>query len=117
MFLSRQFPIFVHKVMIKRVIAILFILAGICCAPGVVFPAHAQQQETVENSATVVGGDGCMTIDNYGNDKELTFSVYSITGQIVKSLSVSSGASATINLPKGFYIVKCEYWSRKVVVK
>ena len=104
-------------VMLKRVIAILIILTGSCCISDITFSVYAQQQEFSENSATVVGGAGCMTIYNYNSDNESTFSVYSITGQIVKSVSVPGGTTATINLPKGFYIVKCEYWSRKVIVK
>ena len=104
-------------VMLKRVIAILIILTGSCCISDIAFSVYAQQQEFSENSATVVGGAGCMTIDNYESDIELTFSIYSITGQVVKSVSVGEGTSTTVNLPKGFYIVKCEYWSRKVIVK
>ena len=43
------------------------------------------------------------------------FRVYSITGQVVKRLKLSEG-SERIELPQGCYIVKCEAWSKKVVV-
>lgn len=103
--------------MIKRIIAILVILTGSSGIHDTTFAMHAKQQELAENPVNIVGSNGCMTIDNYGDSRELTFTVYSITGQIVKSVSVANGSSMTINLPKGFYIVKCDYWSRKVVVK
>lgn len=117
MYLSLLLSIFVNVVMVKRVITILIILAGSLCTSDTAFAAQVWQQNMVENPTTVVGDDGYMTIDNYGNDKELAFSIYSITGQVVKSGHVAAGTSTTVNLPKGFYIVKCDYWSRKVVVK
>ncbi len=103
--------------MIKRIIAILVILTGSFGIHDTTFSMYAKQQELAESPVNVVGSNGCMTIENYGDSRELTFTVYSITGQIVKSVSVAGGSSTTINLPKGFYIVKCDYWSRKVVVK
>lgn len=43
------------------------------------------------------------------------FYIYSITGQMIKSVEVRE--SAVIDLPCGCYIVKCREWSKKIVVK
>lgn len=44
-----------------------------------------------------------------------TFYIFSITGQLVKTVDVSE--SAFVELHNGCYIVKCAQWSKKVVVK
>lgn len=50
-------------------------------------------------------------------DKPYQFGIYSITGQLIKSIKVLPYTSTTINLPKGYYIVKCEKWAKQVVVR
>lgn len=45
------------------------------------------------------------------------FTIYSITGQKVKSVNVSQGTSVHIDLPDGYYIVKCNDWSRRILIK
>lgn len=47
---------------------------------------------------------------------EFNFRIYSITGQVVKSLKLSEG-SELIELPQGCYIVKCEAWSKKIIIR
>jgi len=44
------------------------------------------------------------------------FHIYSITGQLVKTITVADG-SQTVDLPQGYYIVRCARWAKKVVVK
>jgi len=44
------------------------------------------------------------------------FEIFSITGQLVKSITVK-GSTAKIDLPKGFYIIKCEFWTKRVMLK
>ena len=45
------------------------------------------------------------------------FQIYSITGQMLKQLKVNAETHVTVEMPKGFYIVKYNnQWSRKVVV-
>lgn len=48
---------------------------------------------------------------------EIKFYIFSITGQMIKSLSVSSDTSSVAEVPAGCYIVKCEYWSKKILVR
>ncbi len=52
-------------------------------------------------------------------DQAATFSLYSITGQLVKSVSVAAGATMTLDLPKGVYIVRCSegQWVKRVMVR
>lgn len=51
------------------------------------------------------------------DDKTYQFGVYSITGQLIKSIKVLPHTSTTITLPKGYYIVRCEKWAKQVVVR
>lgn len=52
-------------------------------------------------------------------DQAATFSLYSITGQLVKSVTVSAGSTMTLDLPKGVYIVRCAegQWVKRVMVR
>jgi len=75
-----------------------------------------QRVETAQNGPSAQGGDGRIVFTAGSSDA--TFSVYSITGQLVKVVRVGAEQRASIEFPKGFYIVKCgNQWSRKVVVR
>ncbi len=70
----------------------------------------------VQADHSVQGGVGHISFTAVGS--ETTFRVYSITGQLVRVVKVPADQTMTIDVPKGFYIVKCgDRWSRKVVVK
>ncbi len=66
-------------------------------------------------AVNVSAGTGTLTIEN-NTGKSSTFTVYSITGQVVKSVTLKSD-SVTVSLPQGFYIIKGEENTVKVVVK
>lgn len=73
-------------------------------------------EQTRTSSATVQGGVGHITLIA-GNVAE-EFSLYSITGQLLRVVQVPANSQVTIDAPKGFYIVRCgSQWSRKVVVR
>lgn len=75
-----------------------------------------QRVETVVTGPTAQGAEGRIVFTAGSSDA--TFNVYSITGQLVKVVRVSADQRATVDFPKGFYIVKCSnQWSRKVVVR
>ncbi|MCM1349397.1 MAG: T9SS type A sorting domain-containing protein [Firmicutes bacterium] len=102
--------------MMKKKIGILLLLAAAFQAPVAMWAEPAPQQ-WVANQADapkVTVGQGSLTITSSA-DVEKVFEVYSITGQLVKRIKLSNG-SATIDLHRGCYIVKCEKWSKKVVV-
>lgn len=73
----------------------------------------AQQIEAESASLRVVRGHIELTAQQ---GHTYTFQIYSITGQLVKSVTVTSGTE-TIALPQGYYIVKCSEWSKKAVVR
>lgn len=77
---------------------------------------HAEEIAPVRCTVEVSGqGKGRLTIEN-NTENAYTFKVYSITGQLVYSVTLKSGKDAVV-LPKGFYIVKSELGSQKVVVR
>lgn len=49
------------------------------------------------------------------DDSKHDFYIYSITGQMIKSVTLSE--TSIIDLPQGCYIIKCENWSKKIVVR
>ena len=74
----------------------------------------AQRMESVAANAT--GGTGRITLSAGSSDA--VFQIYSITGQLIKTVRVNADSHSTVEMPKGFYVVKCNgQWSRKVIVK
>lgn len=49
-------------------------------------------------------------------DTPALFHIYSITGQMIKTVTVDS-TPMTIELYKGCYIVKCAQWAKQIVVR
>lgn len=49
-------------------------------------------------------------------DEPHQVAIYALTGQVVKTLTLTSGVTS-IDLPAGYYIVKCDRVSCRVVVK
>ncbi len=70
--------------------------------------------DAVESVLTVkpVGGGVQITVNDTDSHQ---FYIYSITGQMIKSVTVSE--SAVVDLPQGCYIIKCKQWSKKIVVR
>ncbi len=44
------------------------------------------------------------------------FEIFSITGQLIKAVTVKS-STMKVDLPKGFYIIKCETWTKRVMLR
>ncbi len=44
------------------------------------------------------------------------FEIFSITGQLIKSVTVKS-STVKVDLPKGFYIIKCDSWTKRVMLR
>ena len=105
------------QVEMKRLLYIFAICVALAVGTeSVAVFAVPRIEQVSSEEATVVGGKG--TIAMVAGDSNETFSIFSITGQLIKSVHVSAGTRVTIDMPKGFYIVKCAgRWSRKVVVK
>lgn len=78
--------------------------------------AQAPQKEAPKRSIAVTSNrPGTLTIENT-TGKKYTFTVYSITGQTVRTIELKND-STTISLPQGFYLVKSVNGTMKVVVK
>ena len=75
-----------------------------------------QRVESVVTGPAAQGAEGRIVF--IAGSTDATFNVYSITGQLVKVVRVVADQRASVDFPKGFYIVKCSnQWSRKVVVR
>ena len=101
----------------KRVLYILTMCVALAVGTesATLVAAPRIEQYSSEDPA-VVGGKGTITM--VAGDSDVSFSIFSITGQLIKSVRVNAGTRVTIDVARGFYIVKCAgRWSRKVVVK
>ena len=75
-----------------------------------------QRVETAATGPAAQGAEGRIVFT--AGNSDAVFNVYSITGQLVKVVRVGADQRASVDFPKGFYIVKCSnQWSRKVVVR
>lgn len=58
------------------------------------------------------------TIEFSGDNSQSTkFEVFSITGQLVRTLVVPADRVARVELPRGCYIIKCAGWTKRVMLK
>lgn len=73
------------------------------------------QSEIAAPAVSIKVGHGQAELTVNGSNP-IKFQIYSITGQLVKSVDVADG-SIIVELPRGLYIVKCDLWSKQIVVK
>lgn len=94
----------------------LMVVAGLMASGSVMQAVATERIEAVENSRAQVRPSAGQLELTVTDGDAVRFEIYSITGQQVKSLEVKDG-SITVDLPSGCYVVRCQYWSKKVVVK
>lgn len=102
----------------KRMLYIVACLLAVSAAVAVPAPDNflPQRVETAVTGPVAQGAEGRIVF--IAGNSDVTFNVYSITGQLVKVVRVSADQRTSVDFPKGFYIVKCgNQWSRKVVVR
>lgn len=101
--------------MMKCMTKILLLIASIA-APTVMEASPAPRQWTMNqnDSPKVSVAQGCLVI-SAATDCDAAFEIYSITGQLVKRVKLANG-TATVELHRGCYIIRCQNWSKKVVV-
>ena len=101
----------------KRIAYILLTCALLGTTAMVAAPAGNNARiEATAAQPTASGGIGHIYLT--AASSEVTFSIYSITGQQLRTVRVPADSHVSVEVPKGFYIVKCNAgWSRKVVVK
>lgn len=100
----------------------LFVILIFSLVYGLAFMASAattggetKDIESVVSNVSVYSGNGLIVLNN-NSEEAVTFTIYSITGQIIKSVVIHNG-NLNVELPKGFYVVKFNQWSRRVIVK
>lgn len=76
-------------------------------------PGSEQRIEEVRPSVRVVSGQVEISIPG---DESMQVYVYALTGQVVKHFTAQPGVSV-LDLPAGYYIVKCGHLSQRVVVR
>lgn len=78
-------------------------------------PAEAPASTIVSSQPQVRVNHGQVEITVPG-DESRQVQIYALTGQIVKSFNAAPGVT-TVDLPAGYYIVKCDRVSCRVVIK
>lgn len=96
-------------------IAVIIGLMGACPSAVYAFPAHDGISTEAVAQPTIKAVSGGITVTISG-DSAVQFQIYSITGQAIKTFTATQGATS-IDLPRGYYVVKCNYWSKTVIVK
>lgn len=99
----------------KRIVLVILLCAMLWAPAVIASPPDNVYRLEQQMEATVQGGAGHITL--FAGTNDVVFSIYTITGQVVRVVRVAADSRVTLELPKGFYIVKCgSQWSRKVVV-
>lgn len=104
------------KRIIRNIFIVLCLSLWFAAVPAMASEDSTLTSERIENGASVSTCISGITL-KVNADKIERFHIFSITGQLVKSVDVEPGVMQTVNLPKGCYIIKCSYWSKKVLVK
>ena len=79
-------------------------------------PAKRQELAAVTSEPALSSRQGAIEISCPPDKHTYTFQIYAITGQLIKKIQLSE-SSATVEVPRGCYIVKCDSWVKKVIVK
>lgn len=96
-------------------IALALLTAG--AMPTMAAPAaDSAQRELAAQTSSVVVRAGYVELRVSGTEG-VTFHIYAITGQQVKSVNVPGGTTVSVDLPKGVYIVKGDHWAKQVVIR
>lgn len=101
----------------KYISAITLLLISTVAAPCAVAADTSDGRPQVEVAVqpVVKVHNGRVEISIAGNESRQVY-VYSLTGQLVKSVNAQPGTTS-IELPAGYYIVKCDRLSQRVIVR
>ena len=103
----------------KKILTILLVSLAFGGVSAYAEPEGATVAQRIESaSATPVVKGGVGRIYLTAGNAYASFSIYSITGQLLKVVKLTDDSHVSVELPKGFYIVRCSgFGSVKVVVK
>ena len=117
------FYFFICGIMLKRLLTIA-IIAIQCAFAAIALESEGRMamqpisasEATIDAECINVNGQ-IVTITNV-TSAYCVYNVYCVTGQSVKVIRLGAGAHVSFELPKGFYVVKCNNeWSRKIIVR
>ena len=99
-----------------RLIAIAAVLASAANAVAFAIPEPSESPRVeVAQQPTLKVAHGQVEIFLPGNEaRQLT--IFALTGQVVKTATIQPG-NTVIELPAGYYIVKCDRLSQRVIVR
>ncbi len=89
-------------------------LAGTSTAFAAGDGAINELQSTSSSTVQVRYGSVELTVKG---SEAVTFHIFAITGQQVKSVTAPGASSVTVDLPKGVYIVRGDHWAKQVVIR
>lgn len=98
------------------VILILMTFTGITSYGNSINTNAIQEEKITSNSPSIKYLPDGIEL-NVSDNNTYQFGIYTITGHLIRSVKVTPQTSITINLPQGFYIVKCEKWVKQIVIK
>lgn len=96
-------------------IALTLLTTGVTPAMGAPAADSAQRELPAQTSSVQVRA-GYLELQVSGTEA-VTFHIYAITGQQVRSVNVPGGTTVSVDLPKGVYIVKGDHWAKQVVIR
>lgn len=101
----------------KRLIIYLILISAAAALPmPVVASEQKPQLEERMQEQPMVKVSGTVIELRSPNQEAVKFQIFSITGQLIKTLTVKA-MPVKVELPKGFYIVKCDNWTKRVMLK
>ncbi len=98
------------------VAALSVVAVPVAAMPESAPAAQTEQLERHADEPVVATRDGVIELTSRGNT-DRTFQIYSIVGQLVRTVTVRAGDTEQLELRAGCYVVRCGRWSKKVVVK
>lgn len=105
------------KKMLRNITVMLALaIAGAAGFVAVAGPRPGIEAEVGATAPQIRTTAGAVEI-SFVDDATHSIDIYSITGQAVKSLSYSGHGSVVIDLASGYYIVKVDNTSRRIVVR
>ena len=106
-----------RRIVTLAIITLHFALASLAMEPEVRLIQQQHQAIEANDADCITVSNQTVTITNNTSDT-CTFSIYCVTGQAVKTIRLGAGNHASFELPKGFYVIKCNNdWSRKIIVR
>ncbi len=97
----------------KKSLLSIFIATAAALLPAAISAMGVADEPT--ESVTMISSQGSIEISST-IEETVRLYIFSITGQLVKTVELGPGTTR-VELKSGCYVVKCDKWSKKVLVK